>query len=405
MCVLAHPDDESLWTGGKLVCYARPTVLAALLIWTGVACGRAPAPFPGESWQYRSPPELGLDSAVLDRFVERVQSSGRDAGVIVKDGYVVKMWGDTAARVDWASAGKSALSTMLLFALAEGRLSSLDEPVLGWGWDDTTDPARRLQGMDRAITFRHLANMTSGLDRIEGPGEAYAYNDNAVQLYARTLMRVFDAETSPTAFNAAAMAPGRLGLLGFEDGPLFGTTDPLQAHRAETSLVTSPRDLARLGWFWLNKGNWRGRQVLPESLFEQFVAPLVSGNTPLSIAATQKYLRIGTWGNPLSFDIPFGPGIYGLHWWFNGVVGASDRRHWPDTPLDTFAAIGNYPDKMVVVIPSRGLVVVGTGDWSAGTLVTPPLDGSRGQPHRYWDPGDATGALNQQFALLASAVQ
>ena len=164
---------------------------------------------------------------MLDRFAARIRSSPDDSGVIIKDGYVVKAWGDPAARVDWASAGKSALSTMLLFALTEGTLSSLDDPVIDWGWAVSADPTERLQGEDRAITFRHLANMTSGFDRVEGPGEAYAYNDNAVQLYARTLLRVFDAETPQTAFNDAALTPARLGPLEFEDGPVFGTTDPM----------------------------------------------------------------------------------------------------------------------------------------------------------------------------------
>ena len=138
-------------------------------------------------------------------------------------------------RVDWDSAGKAVLSTMLLFALQEGSVSSFDDLVVDWGWDVSGDPAATLQGKDRAITFHHLANMTSGLDRVEGPGEAYAYNDNAVQLYARTLLRVFDAETPRTAFNGEALDPTRLGSLQFEDGPLFGTTDPVQAHRAETA--------------------------------------------------------------------------------------------------------------------------------------------------------------------------
>ena len=57
---------------------------------------------------------------MLDRFAARIRSSPDDSGVIIKDGYVVKAWGDPAARVDWASAGKSALSTMLLFALKGG---------------------------------------------------------------------------------------------------------------------------------------------------------------------------------------------------------------------------------------------------------------------------------------------
>ena len=107
---------------------------------------------------------------------------------------------------------------------------------------------------------------------------------------------------------------------------------------------------------------------------------------PLSVTAARKYLLIGTWGNPVTFDMPFGPGLYGLHWWFNGLVGETTRRHWPDAPLDTFAAIGNYPHSAIFVIPSLRMVVAAHGDWSGGSYDTPPREASRGQPHRYWDP-------------------
>ena len=195
------------------------TAALAVLSTSGLGCGEPSVVFPGRGWQTRAPAELGLDGSALDRFVAGIGSSRRDAGVIVKDGFVVKTWGNPSARIDWDSAGKAVLSTMLLFALQEGRMSSFDDPVVDWGWDVSGVPAATLQGKDRAITFHHLANMTSGLDRVEGPGEAYAYNDNAVQLYARTLLRVFDAQTPRPAFNDEALDPARLGSLQSRMGP------------------------------------------------------------------------------------------------------------------------------------------------------------------------------------------
>ncbi len=381
------------------------TTILATITTSVAACSDRPAIFPSKTWQTKAPADLGLDGSKLDSLADRIGSGSDAAGVIIKHGYIVKSWGDPASRIDWASAGKSVLSTMLLFALNEGALFSIDDSIADWGWAASDDPSLSLQGKDRRITFYHLANMTSGFDRVEGPGEAYAYNDHAVQLYVKTLLRVFDAETLPTAFNDEALKSSRLGALHLEDGPLFGTTDPAYEGRAETSVVASPRDFARIGWFWLNRGNWNGKQLLPERYFDRLAKPLVPREMPLSVAGAEKYLLIGSWGNPSTFDVPFGPGLYGLHWWFNGLVGTTNKRHWPDAPLDTFGVIGNYPEKAMFVIPSLRMVIVAHGDWSSGSYETPPLEGSRGQPHRYWNPGDPEAELNLLLKRLAEAAR
>ena len=218
-------------------------------------------------------------------------------------------------------------------------------------------------------------------------------------------MRVFDAEDHPAAFNDQALTPERLGPLEFEDGPIFGMSAAAEEGRRETALVTSPRDFARLGWLWLNRGHWRETQVLRADLFTRSAIALVSEEVPLSVAAARKYLFIGTWGNPITFDMPFGPGLYGLHWWFNGLVGTTGERHWPNAPLDTYAAIGNYPQKAMFMIPSLGIVVAAHGDWSGGSYDSVPVEGSRGQPHRYWNPGDPDGGLSAQLGRLVAAVR
>lgn len=380
---------------------------AALLAGLAVgaaACSDGSGVFPAEAWQTKAPAELRLDPQPLEELADALRKGAGAAGLVIKDGYIVKTWGDPTARVDWASAGKAVLTTMLLFALNEGRLSSLDDLIAEWGWTSPGDPSFGLQGKDRGVTFHHLANMTSGFDRDEAPGEAFAYNDNAVQLHARTLLRVFDAEAVPGTFNREALEPSRLGALRLQDGPLFGTTDPAHEGRAETAAVTSPRDLARIGWFWLNRGNWNGKQLLPERYFDRYAKPLVPADLPLSVAGVEKYLLIGSWGNRDTFDAPFGPGLYGLHWWFNGLVGTTGKRHWPDVPLDAFGVIGHYPEKAMFVIPSLRMVIVAYGDWSSGTYRGPRPRG-RGQPHRYWDPGDPRGAFNVQLSRLVEAAR
>ena len=56
--------------------------------------------FPGASWQQRTPAEVGMDGATLDLIASDIGG----AGVIIKDGYLVKSWGSSSSTGDWASA-------------------------------------------------------------------------------------------------------------------------------------------------------------------------------------------------------------------------------------------------------------------------------------------------------------
>ncbi|UCH36616.1 MAG: serine hydrolase, partial [Armatimonadota bacterium] len=216
--------------------------------------------FPGAAWEQRAPADLGLDSAILDELAQKL--GGR--GCVIKDGYVVKAWGDQAERSDWFSSAKPVLSTLLLFALQEGLVESVDQPIADFGWD--------LKPKDQAITFRHLGSMSSGYARPEPPGAAWAYNDFAIQLYQQTLFdKVFRDDPK-----AAAEHPDRLGALGLQDG--------LAVRAKNRRLSASVRDFARIAWFWLNRGRWGDRQVLPRRYFDEYMRP----QTPKDLPRTQQ---------------------------------------------------------------------------------------------------------------------
>ena len=134
----------------------RPAVLIlCATAATGGAAAEAARTFPGRHWETRAPAQLGLQADGLDRLAEVL--GGR--GCIVKDGYVVKAWGDQAKKKDWASSAKPVLSTLLLFAVQEKKISGVDAKIVDLGWP--------LSDKDRSMTFAHLANMTSGYARPE----------------------------------------------------------------------------------------------------------------------------------------------------------------------------------------------------------------------------------------------
>jgi CubicO group peptidase (beta-lactamase class C family) len=307
--------------------------------------------FPGPSWAHKDPTELGLRKESLEKLAADL--GGR--GCVIKDGFMVHAWGDQTEVGDWLSSAKPVLSTLLFFAIEEGKVKGVDQPVADFGWE--------LLPKDRTMTFRHLGAMTGGYARPENPGEAFAYNDFAINLYQKTLFdKVFQEDPKKAAEN-----PDRLGALGFEDGLRFRDTN--------RRLSASVRDFSRIVWFWLNRGVWGDRQVLPQRYFDESMQPQVPIDLPNTVKAeTNDYLNIGSFGGGSDHFIEYGAGIYGFNWWFNG----RGRMHpdavtWPDAPEDTVMSLG-AGGNCSALIPSENLIVVcAKGDWGkvkAGTRNT-----------------------------------
>ena len=269
--------------------------------------------YPDERWEHRDPAEMGLDPNKLDRIATMLGSSG----CIVKDGYLVKTWGSIDKRHDWYSSAKPIFSTSLFFAIDEGWISSIDEKISKWGWP--------LKGKDEAITFRHLANMTSGYMQPEKPSEAFAHNDFAVALMIRTLEKVFNQSIGEAA-RQRIYKP-----IGMQDAPYHQVkTKDWKTHGRAW---ISARDWARLSWFWMNQGNWNGKQLLDP----EFVKQATRNQVPVEINSTLA-------------------GRYGLYWWTNGVM-ANGRRPIPSAPEKTYMARGgggNY----IIVVPEWNMVIV-----------------------------------------------
>ena len=269
-----------------------PVACVALALLVPMASLAQPADqvFPGAKWEQKAPRELGMDEGKLAQFAQQVGGFG----CVIKDGYLVYTWGDPYQQQDWYSAAKPVLSTLLLMAVAEGKLPSVDAPLADY-WP--------LSDKDKAMTFRHLADMTSGYMRPEKPGEAWAYNDYAIQLYVLSLRKVFGQ-----SLNQAIRQ--RLGDLQFEDRRLFSP----ERHHAGGRLDTTPLDFARIGWLWLNKGRWKDRQLIPRELFEQCCKPDVPADLPASHGEQMEdYLGGESYGGS-SKQTKFGPGIYGFNW-------------------------------------------------------------------------------------------
>ena len=352
-------------TAGRQSHRTHPTVTSCLSI-VIVLCTAGPSvaarTFPEEAWQIKRPEQVGLDRQKIDEIANLL--GGR--GCIVRSGYVVKSWADQSQKGGWMSSSKPLISTLLFFALQEGKLDSVHTPIKRFGWE--------LSEKDQTMTFHHLANMISGYARPDKPSAAWAYNDYAINLYRLTLFdRLFGAEPDKVAND-----PERLGALQFEDGLSFSK----KAH-----VVASVRDFARLCWFWLNKGKWKQRQLLSEKFFDDYCRPHVPKNLPhTKKAGTDDYLGIGSYGGGSDHFTEYGPGIYGYNFWFNGTGREHpDELTWPDAPTDAFMTVGAGGNS-AAIIPSLDMVIVAAkARW--------------GNP----EPGDTRSVMNRVMKLAVEA--
>ena len=223
-------------------------------------------------------------------------------------------------------------------------------------------------GGDHAITER-MEQSRDWVRHILGrrletaPGESWAYSNATSQLLSAIVADTTGQST--LAFARAKLfaplgiatdnaleqtitqrAPTQAELAAYEQAPVAWPKDPQGYHVGGSFLRLPARDLAKLGYLYLNDGRWDGTQVVP--------ADYVAAST-----------------RPQSDPIR-GSGDYGYHWWVTNETGH-----------DSFRAQG-YGGQLIQVIPELDLVVVITSDPDqersdaanlVGTTIVPAVTG------------------------------
>ncbi len=345
-------------------------VAVVVTLTTPFQSARADA-LPGPTWTRTTPAKAGLDSRALETFTRFTQ--GR--GVVVRHGLLAHTWGDASRRGDVASACKPVLAHFLFRAIADQRIPSLDEPVARWE-PRLAELNPDLGFKDRSITWRHLANQTSCYGLAEAPGTAFAYNDWQIALFADLLVnRVHNIPWAEV--DSQLLHPRLTNPLHCQDNPSF------TAHPNPGRLAISPRDFARFGLLYLNLGRWTHEFLLPPEYVRLATrTPLPpnlprAGNQPAPMLPGQRSL--GSRRIPDNQTDHFGS--YSFLWWLNGLD-HQQRRHWPDAPIDTFAALGHGGIRALWIIPSLDLVV----SWNDTVIESPAQE-------------------NQALRLLLAAIQ
>ena len=226
-----------------------------------------------------------MSSRELSDLVAFGMSNGMDSLLVVRHGHIVAeayyapFPAGMKHRIN--SSTKSVISSLIAIALKEGLLKSVDQPVLDFF------PDRQFANVDerkKALTLRHLLDMTSGLqwdeplsgypkdfldmerspdwvrfvlDRpmVRDPGASFEYNSGNTHILSAILSKV-------TGRSALDYARERLfGPLGITD--VFWRGDPQGNSAGGAGLYLQPRDMARLGQLWLHDGVWEGQRLLP----------------------------------------------------------------------------------------------------------------------------------------------
>ena len=331
--------------------FHRLILLAFLPVILLSACSAAPAqaptalhatPWPTQGWQTSPPEQQGLDPYGLAKMQAAIeeQKIPLHSLLIIRHGYLVsESYYDryTSGSLDEIySVTKSFTATLVGIALDQRKLAGIDQKVAD------LLPGRSFANPDpskQAMTLENLLTMTSGLDWKENDASfrALATSPDWVKMVMDLPMVAQPGQTfsycSGCSHVISAIVKQQAGNeLEFARKNLFdplGITnyhwqqDPQGVLLGGWGLNLAPRDLAKLGYLYLNNGAWEGQ-------------PVVSAKW-VQTATTQHFARPGDLG-------------YGYQWWIYPRYNA-------------FAALGRF-GQMIFVSPSLDLVVVTTASTS-----------------------------------------
>lgn len=191
---------------------------------------------------------------------------------------------DTSISLSFSMA-KSFLSILIGFALEDGYINSIEQPV--------TDfiPELASNGFKK-VTLKHLLQMTSGMaynevglpmgqhhqfyytDNLEKkllglklkrpPGEDYKYKSGDNQLLGLVLARALKTKTISKYMQEKIWSP-----LGMEYDALWSIDKEDGLEKTFCCIAAHARDFAKIGRLYLNKGNWGGTQIIKADWVKQ----------------------------------------------------------------------------------------------------------------------------------------
>jgi CubicO group peptidase (beta-lactamase class C family) len=246
----------------------------------------------------RSTPERqGISSSDILDFVDTAdrQIDQMNSFMFVRHGYVVAegWWGpyDAGTPHILYSLSKSFTSTAVGLAIGEGKLSLDDEVLKFFPADAPAEPSANL----KAMRVRDLLRMATG-NQTEAPiltqnlpwtktflahpvpfkpGTHFMYNSPATYMLSAIVQEV----TGMTVL--AYLKPRLFEPLGIDSPTWVANPQGISAGAYGLSLRTE--EIARFGQLYLQKGNWKGKQLIPSQWVDEATArQTANGSSPNS---------------------------------------------------------------------------------------------------------------------------
>ena len=345
--------------------------------------GQSPTYWPTNGWRATTPEEQGIDSDLLAQAIEtaRQRNLSIHSLLIVRNGYLVTeayfFPYDGKRPHDVASVTKCLTTTLTGIAIDQGKIKSAQEPVLPFFSDHKI---ANLDQRKERMTLEHLMTMSSGLDgkaqrgeptlwemlgsaddvqymidlpMVADPGSNFVYCSGGMHLLSAIISRATGMKTETFA-RRTLLAP-----LGIRE--IAWPPDPQGVNHGFGNLHLLPRDMAKIGWLFLNRGKWEEKQIIPAEWVAMATRPQKST------------------GNPRD---------YGYGWW----IPKSDA-------LVAYEASGRG-GQQISVLPTKNTVIVFNGGGFPTSevmkLVTPAI-----KEHRL--PANPQGAARLNAAIAAAA--
>jgi CubicO group peptidase (beta-lactamase class C family) len=299
--------------------------------------------WPSDGWKSSTPEEQGMDSETLAKLFDHIRENelGIHSVTIIRNGYVVADGVfypfEEDAKHNVKSVTKSVTSALIGIAIEQGIIDGVDQPALSFFPDRTV---ANVDANKEAMTLEHVLMMATGLEcrdsqqyrwsgayemmesddwvqyvldlpMLEQPGTRFEYCNGASLVLSAIIQEA-------TGMTAAEFADVHLFTpLGIDD--VIWPANPQRITLGFGEMRIQPHDMAKIGYLYLQDGQWDGMQILPPS-----------------------WAAVSTSGHILT-----AADDYGYHWWVD-----PDGSYYG----------GGYAGQFIFVVPEIELVAVFTGN-------------------------------------------